>query len=138
MDRIQFNYSILVSVDEDLTSSWLIRVAEQEGRHLQLLSLHFLSDPALRKINNEHLEHDYNTDVITFDNTFDQAICGDIVISVDRVKDNAEHYGVSFRDELDRVMVHGLLHLLGFNDKVDEEIVVMRAKEDQYLNLRAL
>lgn len=136
MGQIQFNYSILVTIDETKTSSWIISVANAEGGDIQQLSLHFLSDPDLRKANKQYLQHDYETDVITFDNSFGQDICGDIMISVDRVRDNAQQYGVSFKDELDRVMVHGLLHLLGFNDKGDDEIHAMRAKEDHYLNLR--
>ena len=136
MGQIQFSYSILVTIDEVKTSSLLASTAKAEGRVIQQLSLHFFSDPDLRVINKEHLQHDYETDVITFDNSFGQDICGDIMVSVDRVRDNAQHYSVSFEDELDRVIIHGLLHLLGYNDKSGDEMRTMRAKEDHYLNLR--
>ena len=86
----------------------------------------------------KNISHDYETDVISFDNSFGQSIFGDIMISADRVKQNAQHFNVAFDDELDRVIVHGLLHLLGYNDKDDVEKHAMRAKEDHYLNLRAL
>lgn len=86
-------------------------------------------------MNQEHLQHDYYTDVITFDYTQDEIISGDIFISVDRVKDNALTEGVHFELELRRVMIHGILHLLGYKDKKKKDVEVMRLKENQALTL---
>lgn len=95
----------------------------------------FCSDKYLLEINKEYLQHDYYTDVITFDYSENNIISGDIFISIDRVKENADTYKVSFENELYRVMLHGVLHLVGYNDKTKEEQKIMRQKEDEYLNL---
>ena len=96
------------------------------------LNFIFCSDEHLRGINVEYLAHDYYTDVITFPYT-DQAVHGDVFISIDRVRDNATSLGVEFTNELYRVMAHGTLHLAGYEDKTDEKKAEMRAKEDFYL-----
>ena len=82
------------------------------------------------------MSHDYETDVITFDHSFGTGLCADIMISPEDVKENADNLDVSFKDELDRVMIHGILHLLGYDDKNESDREVMREKEDHYLNLR--
>ena len=110
--------------------SWIADVCSNEGKVLDELSLVFCSDNYLLEINQQHLNHDYYTDIITFDYSVDSVICGDLFISVDRVLENAGSFGVSFLHELHRVIIHGVLHLCGFNDKSSEEEAIMRSKED--------
>ena len=111
------------------------KLAESENRTLGDISYILCSDNYLLEINRQYLNHDYFTDVITFDYSEDNVISGDIFISVDTVADNAKEYNVTFEKELERVMVHGVLHLVGYNDKSDSEVKQMRAKENQYLSL---
>ena len=121
---------------QDLTS-WIERVAEVHEHEIVQLTYIFCSDEYLHKVNVEYLDHDTYTDVITFDNADDADIIeGDIFISVDRVRENAITHGVSFRDELHRVMIHGVLHLLGYADKDLLSQTAMRKKEDDCLLLR--
>lgn len=116
--------------------SWLKSVAVGEGQSIKEINYIFCSDPYLLQINRDHLDHDYLTDIITFDNSeISGKIESDIFISIDRVKENAAQYEASFETELKRVMVHGLLHLLGYKDKSAKEKQQMRAKEDHYLSL---
>ena len=110
-------------------------LAESENRTLGDISYILCSDNYLLEINRQYLNHDYFTDVITFDYSEENVISGDIFISVDTVADNAKEYNVTFEKELERVMVHGVLHLVGYNDKSDSEVKQMRAKENQYLSL---
>ena len=111
------------------------KLIENENRTLGDVNYILCSDPYLLEINRQYLKHDYYTDVISFDYCEDNVISGDIFISVDTVASNAKEYGVSFEKELARVMIHGVLHFVGYNDKADDEISVMRAKENQYLKL---
>lgn len=111
------------------------KLAESENRTLGDISYILCSDNYLLEINRQYLNHDYFTDVITFDYSEENVISGDIFISVDTVADNAKEYNVTFEIELERVMVHGVLHLVGYNDKSDSEVKQMRAKENQYLSL---
>lgn len=111
------------------------KLAESENRTLGDISYILCSDNYLLEINRQYLNHDYFTDVITFDYSEENVISGDIFISVDTVADNAKEYNVTFEKELERVMVHGVLHLVGYNDKSDSEVKQMRAKENQYLFL---
>lgn len=97
------------------------------------LSFIFCSDNYLLKMNNEYLQHDYYTDIITFDYTETDIISGDIFISIDRIKENALKYNTTFENELQRVMIHGVLHLVGYNDKNEKEQKEMTEKENQYL-----
>ena len=113
--------------------AWLNEVAKQEGKKILELSYVFCSDDYLLQINQEYLNHDTLTDIVTFDNSEDpKKIEGDIFISIDRVKENGEKLGTS-ETELERVMVHGLLHLLGYKDKKKEDKVLMTEKEDFYI-----
>ncbi len=116
---------------------WLNHSAKKEKQKIVNINYIFCSDKHLLKINKEYLNHDYFTDIITFDYADNTGVSGDIFISIDRVKFNANDYGVSIQDELHRVMVHGLLHLLGYKDKKPEQQKVMTSKEDFYLSLRA-
>ena len=113
--------------------AWLNEVAKQEGKKILELSYVFCSDDYLLQINQEYLNHDTLTDIVTFDNSEDpKKIEGDIFISIDRVKENGENLGTS-ETELERVMVHGLLHLLGYKDKKKEDKALMTEKEDFYI-----
>ncbi|MFM7155773.1 MAG: rRNA maturation RNase YbeY [Bacteroidota bacterium] len=119
--------------DEDLLSGWLLGAAQTEGHGVSEINYIFCSDEHLRKINIEFLDHDYYTDVITF--PYDSHhIHGDVFISYDRVRENAATAGVTFERELSRVMVHGLLHLAGYDDKSPDDKVKMTGREDFYLS----
>ena len=93
----------------------------------------FCSDNYLQKINREFLKHTYLTDVITFDYSTEKGLVGDVFISIDRVKENAKTYNVKFKEELTRVMIHGVLHLMGYNDKEEKEKEIMRGLENEFL-----
>jgi rRNA maturation RNase YbeY len=132
---IQFcSEDITFSLKEKLKhKAWLNEVAKQEGKKILGLSYVFCSDDYLLEINKEYLNHDTLTDIVTFDNSEDpKKIEGDIFISIDRVKENGEKLGTS-ATELERVMVHGLLHLLGYKDKKKEDKALMTEKEDFYI-----
>jgi probable rRNA maturation factor len=118
-----------------LTKKWLHEVVGLEGKKAGVISFIFCSDEFLAGINVQFLHRDYYTDVISFDYTENDVISGDIMISVDRVRENAENLGVSYLDELKRIMVHGLLHLIGYDDTTPEMKASMSAREDLYLGL---
>ena len=120
------------------TNRWLKLVAESEIRRLGDISIIFCSDNFILDINIKYLQHDYFTDIITFDYCEGDTVSGDLFISVDSVRENASFYGVEFADELNRVIVHGILHLIGYDDHSEEDIREMRAKENYYLSLREL
>lgn len=109
------------------------RLILKEGKELGLINVICVSDEYLLDMNIKHLNHDYFTDIITFDYTNDLIVSGDLYVSVDRVADNAMLNAVSVNNEFLHVCVHGVLHLCGYKDKTDAEIVVMREKEDFYL-----
>lgn len=121
--------------DCEALAAWLISLTQEEGKPFIELNYIFCSDERLREMNVEFLNHDYYTDVITFPYS-ENAAHGDVFISSERVADNAQSIGVSFDNELCRVLAHGLLHLLGYGDKTEEEQKNMRAKEDYYLAKR--
>ena len=123
-------------VNPEFLFEWYSNVCEVEGKVLGDLSLIFCSDEHLLEMNKEYLQHDYYTDIITFDYSEDSLVSGDLFISVDRVQDNADEFDVLFQDELHRVCVHGLLHLCGYKDKSDEDEAMMRQKENEMLVLR--
>ena len=114
---------------------WLTAQAKAEGHDMGDLNYVFCSDEYVLQVNRDHLNHDYYTDIITFDNREfeDDPIEGDIFISVDRVADNAAQLGVSAEQEMRRVLAHGLLHLCGYGDKTEADQAVMRSKEDEWL-----
>jgi probable rRNA maturation factor len=111
------------------------RLILKEGKELGIINVICVSDDYLLDMNIKHLNHDYFTDIITFDYTNDLIVSGDLYVSVDRVVDNAVLNTVSLNNEFLRVCIHGVLHLCGYDDKSDSEIVVMREKEDFYLSL---
>lgn len=131
-EDIRFQYK-----GKRLTSNWLKKVAEQEEKRIGGVSIIFCSDPYLLGINREYLGHDYYTDIITFDYCEGKLLGGDLFISIDAVRDNAAFYGTSFDNELHRVIVHGLLHLIGYDDHSDADTAAMRAAEDRALALLA-
>ena len=113
---------------------WLNSISKNEGKEIESLSFLFVDDEEMLKYNKKYLQHESYTDVITFDSSVDKKIAGDIIISLERVNDNAKFYQVSYNYELQRVMAHGLLHLLGYNDKNKEEKKIIRKKENYYLD----
>ena len=119
-----------------LNNRWLRMVVGSEIKKLGDLSLIFCSDNYILDINMRYLQHDYFTDIITFDYCEGDTVSGDLFISIDSVRENAVLYGASFEDELDRVMVHGVLHLLGYDDHTPEDTAVMREKENYYVKLK--
>ncbi len=116
---------------------WVLSCVKSEGKELGDLNYIICSDSYLRAINKEHLDHDYETDIVTFDYSTGDVLSGDLFISIDRIKDNASNLGVSVIDELHRVLIHGVLHLAGYKDKLPEEQAIMRSKEDYCLTLRS-
>ena len=121
-------------IDEQETSTWLNSVVISEDKELEEINYIFCSDSYLLKINQDYLDHDYYTDIITFPYSY-QPIKSDIYISIDRVAENALAENVSFIQELHRVLVHGLLHMCGYDDQNSDAKAIMRQKEDQYLAL---
>jgi len=114
-------------------NNWLILVIKSENYELENLNIIFTSDNYLLEMNKNYLNHDYFTDVITFDYVENRKLSGDIFISIDRVGENAEKFKVNLLEELNRIIVHGLLHLLGYKDKTDFEKEIMTSKENFYL-----
>lgn len=116
--------------------SFIASIFKKEKRELGSINYIFCSDDMLLKINQDFLQHNYYTDIITFGlNEPGEPIEAEIYVSIDRVKDNANQHSVSYQNEMQRVLFHGALHLCGYKDKKKSEIMVMRQKEDQYLHL---
>jgi len=120
----------------NLVKDWILYTINNENKITGEISYIFCSDEYLHKINLEHLQHDTFTDIITFNYCNDNLINSDIFISIERVRENAILFKSSFENELSRVMIHGILHLVGYDDKTEEDKVLMRSKEDFYLTLR--
>jgi probable rRNA maturation factor len=119
------------------TSSWIQVAIKKEKRKLRQLNFIFCSDEDLLKVNIQYLNHKTYTDIITFDNSdIEGELEGDIFISIDRVRENAENLNLPFLDEYHRVIIHGVLHLIGYSDKTSVKKKEMRKKEDAYLSLR--
>ena len=131
-EDIKFEYK-----NKQFNNRWLKLVAESEICRLGDINIIFCSDPYILGINLKYLNHDYFTDIITFDYSEKPLISGDLFISVDSVRENAVFYGTEFNEELHRVIVHGILHLIGYDDHNEVDIKRMRSKENYYLNLRA-
>jgi rRNA maturation RNase YbeY len=120
-----------------IIKKWIKTVIEQNGKRCRDINVIFCSDPSILEINIQFLGHDYYTDIITFDYCEGKNISGELYISIDTVKANAEEYEQEFHTELHRVIIHGILHLLGWDDHCDEDIAQMRAAEDSALALLA-
>lgn len=117
----------------ELIAHWIQTVIEKEGYEAGEITYTFCDDEFLHKINVEYLNHDTLTDIITFDYVSGKQVHAEIFISIERVNDNAQELGTSFENELSRVIIHGILHLVGYSDHSDEEIATMRHKEDFYI-----
>ena len=117
------------------TSAWIKQVAASYGRKVGEVGYLFVDDEKILEVHNEYLGHDYYTDIITFDYDEDDVINGDLVISLDTVKSNAELFGKPYEEELFRVIIHGILHLCGINDKGPGEREIMEAAENKALEM---
>ena len=147
MLRYLHNFLIMISYffqDTDFVyknrrfnNRWIRLTAESEIKRLGDINIIFCSDNQILDINLKYLQHDYYTDIITFDYSEENTISGDLFISVDSVRENAKEYGTEFDDELHRVIIHGILHLLGYDDHTENDIKLMRLKEDYYLEVRS-
>ncbi len=134
---IRFNYiADFKLVTEKSIKNWVNSSVLNEEFKVGEINYIFCDDAYLLELNVNHLNHNTLTDIISFDDTLGKLVSGDIYISIERVKENAKEFKVSFEDELHRVMVHGILHFCKFNDKTEEEKELMRLKEDYYLSLR--
>lgn len=132
-----FNEDIKFDFRQRLSNNrWLKFVAGSELKTLGNVNIIFCSDNYILDVNMQYLQHDYFTDIITFDYCEGKVLSGDLFISIDSVRENASFFGTEFKDELNRVIVHGLLHLIGYDDHFEEDIKVMRSKEDYYLSFR--
>ena len=121
--------------DKLKVKAWIKAVIEKEGSKQGTISYVFCSDEKILEVNKQFLNHDFYTDIITFDYVEDEKINGDIYISVDRVEDNANQFEASFEDELHRVIIHGVLHLLGYKDHNPKDEKLMRSKENEAIAL---
>lgn len=119
-----------------VNNAWLKMVAESEVKKLGNINIIFCSDNYILDVNMKYLQHDYFTDIITFDYCEKNILSGDLFISIDSVRENSVFFGTEFTDELNRVIVHGLLHLIGYDDHTEADQKVMREKENYYLELR--
>ena len=133
---ISFNYETDFELgNEQAYEEWISRVIVSEGKKEGDINYIFCNDDYLHKLNVEYLEHDTLTDVISFDYCVGNELHGDIFISVERVADNAKDFGVTFVDELQRVIVHGVLHYCGYKDKSDADETLMRTKEEEKIKM---
>ena len=129
-----YNTSFLLD-NENKVSKWLKKAVETEGFSVGEVVYAFFNDNDLKKLNVKHLNHDFFTDVISFNDSKNDVLSGNIAISVDRVKENSIKFKTPFNDEMMRVMVHGLLHFMGYDDSSEEETLLMRNKEDDNLKM---
>ena len=133
---IEYVYNTSFSLDnEKKVSKWLQKAVETEGFSVGEVVYAFFNDNDLKELNIKHLNHDFFTDVISFNDSKNDVLSGNIAISVDRVKENSIKFKTSFNDEMMRVMVHGLLHFMGYDDSSEEETLLMRNKEDDNLKM---
>ncbi len=130
------NYKNFELSNPENVTAWIKDAVDREGKRVGEVQYIFCEDEYLLDINKRFLQHDYYTDIVTFPlGESDKIVSGEIYISIDRVHENAEMNRVSFENELSRVIIHGVLHLIGYDDHSEEEKKEMRSKEDYYLNL---
>lgn len=133
---ISFNYETEFKLDNETnTSLWISKVILSENKSEGDINYIFCDDNYLVNLNEQYLNHDTLTDIISFDYSIGNEIHGDIFISIERVLENALDYKVTFEQELQRVLVHGVLHYCGYKDKSEEEATLMRSKEDEKIKL---
>ena len=133
---ISFNYEIDFEIPEEtIYTDWISSVILSENKSEGEINYIFCDDDYLVEINQQHLNHDTLTDIISFDYSLGNEIHGDIYISIERVRENAEEFKVSFEEELKRVMIHGVLHYCGYKDKSESDELLMRSKEDEKIKL---
>lgn len=125
----------LPEINERETANWIKRVVVGEGKTVGEINYIFCDDKKILEVNRQFLEHDYFTDVITFDYSVSNQVAGDIFISLETVSDNAKNIGTNYSNELNRVIIHGVLHLCGYKDKTPDEEKKMRQLEDNALKL---
>ncbi|WP_312075079.1 rRNA maturation RNase YbeY [Chryseobacterium sp.] len=130
---IQFFYENLPETVNSAYKIWLQEIIISEDKKLGEINYIFCDDEYLLKVNQDYLQHDYYTDIITFDYVKGKTISGEIFVSLQRISDNASTLSKDFEEELRRVLAHGILHLSGYKDKTEEEEQLMRSKEDFYL-----
>ncbi len=123
------------SINKDLIKTWINKIIKDHDFNIGHISVIFCSDTYILKINKEFLNHDYYTDIITFDYCENRNISGDLLISLDTVRSNSKEYETEFTDELHRVIIHGILHLIGFDDTTPELRSVIREEEDKALKI---
>ena len=121
------------NIQEEKIQEWIQKIVKEYSKKTGDITYVFTSDSYILKINQQYLQHDYYTDIITFDYSENDIISGDLFISLDTVRSNAKKYNVTFLEELHRVIIHGILHLLGFNYKTEEENLQMRGLENKAL-----
>lgn len=132
---IHFFYENTSEIIEENIKPWIEKIIITEEKRLGEINYIFCDDEYLLKINQDFLQHDYYTDIITFDSVRGKTISGEIFVSLQRIKDNASLISKNYEEEKKRVIAHGILHLCGYKDKTDEQQKEMRAKEDFYLNI---
>ncbi len=133
---ISFNYELeFILQDESLYAEWISQVIQSESKKEGDINYVFCDDDYILQINQQYLNHDYYTDIISFDYCVGNELHGDIFISIDRVRENAADYNVSFEEELKRVLIHGVLHYCGYKDKTEDEELLMRSKENNAIEM---
>ena len=133
---ISFNYELEFQLEnEEQYSSWISNVISSENKKEGDINYIFCDDEYILEINKQYLDHDYYTDIISFDYSVGNELHGDIFVSIERVRENAIEFEVTFDEELKRVLAHGVLHYCGYKDKTEEEELLMRTKEDEKIKM---
>ena len=134
MKKVNYYFEGVPEINQILPKkSWILNCVKKEHKSILKIDFIFCSDNYLKKLNEKHLEHNTLTDVITLDYSTNEYLLGDVFISIDRVKENARKYETTLENEVSRVMIHGVLHLIGYKDKSDEQKKIMRKKENKHL-----
>ena len=135
MKKVNYYFEGFSEINEILPKkSWILNCVAEENKSILKIDFIFCSDNYLKKLNKKHLEHDTLTDVITLDYSTSEYLLGDVFISIERVKENSQTYKTTLENELSRVIIHGVLHLIGYKDKSNEQKKIMRKKENKHLD----